>query len=48
MVKMPDLGLEGASEFDPRRDHVFFFFIFSDFFFCKMYVTQTPQTSNSA
>ena len=45
---MLDFGLEGASSILAEiRDHIYFFHFFPEVFFCMMYVTQTPQTTNS-
>ena len=41
---MPDFGFDGVSSSLAEFMSIFFFF---NFFFCIMYVTQTPQTTDS-
>ena len=43
---MPDFGFDGVSS-SLAKFMSFFLFFFSNFFFCMMYVTQTPQTTDS-
>ena len=49
MITMPDFGFDGVSSSLAEFMSAFFFqLIFFIFFFCIMYVTQTPHTTQTA
>ena len=48
MVTMPDSGFDGVSSSLAEFMSIFFSNVFFQLFFCIMYVTQTPQTTQTA
>ena len=44
---MPDFGFDGVSSSLAQFVSIYFSNFFFQFFFCIMYVTQTPQTTDS-